>query len=410
MTSPINPREADDGLLDASRFELYRDDTWRPLFQRLRAEAPIHWVANSGFGPYWSVSTYAPIVEIEARPELFSSEIGSFSIVPVEPEERRTPMFIGRDPPIHTAQRRAVAPAFTPSEMNRLADDLRRRTGQVLDGLPRGETFDWASRVSTELTTQMLAILFDFPWEERSKLSEWSDWMGDVELMRDPLLQDLRFAKVQEAALYFQNLWNQRAGAPPAPDLLSMMIHSEGMGHMEFSEFMGNLSLLIVGGNDTTRNTMSGLVYALDRYPEERAKLYAAPGLIPNAVSEAIRWQTPVAHMARTAVSDTTLLGQDIAAGDKLVLWYISANRDETVFGEDADDFRVDRANARRHLSYGYGIHRCVGARLAELQVLTLLEEMIARDMRLEVMEEPARVATCFIHGYKKLNVRIAGT
>lgn len=366
-------------------------------------------VHASDFGPYWAVSSHAPIVEIESRPQLFSSKLGGFSIVTLERGDHRTPMFIGRDPPIHTAQRRTVAPAFTPSEMQRLAGDLRRRTGAVLDALPRGTAFDWSAMVSTELTTQMLAILFDFPWKDRAKLSEWSDWMGDVELMKDPELQALCLEKVREAALYFQRLWDARADAAPRPDLLSMMIRSDAMGRMDFSEFMGNLSLLIVGGNDTTRNTMSGLIFALDRYPDARAKLEADPGLIPNAVCEAIRWQTPVAHMARTAVSDTVLMGQHIAAGDKLVLWYISANRDENVFGEDADEFRVDRANARRHLSFGHGIHRCVGARLAELQLVILLEEMAARRMRVTVVAEPVRVAACFIHGYKRLIVEISG-
>jgi cytochrome P450 len=249
----------------------------------------------------------------------------------------------------------------------------------------------------------MLAILFAFPWEDRDLLGEWSDWMGDIEIMNNPALREARLGKMREAAFYFQGLWDERLQAPPGRDLLSMMIHSNAMNRMPFNELMGNLSLLIVGGNDTTRSAMSGLVYALDKYPEERAKLAAAPSLVANAVSEAIRWQTPVAHMARTAVRDCTLLGREIAAGDKLVLWYISANRDETIFGSDADAFRVERTNARRHLSYGHGIHRCVGARLAELQVTILLEEMLARALRVEIVAEPKPTANCFIHGYSEM-------
>lgn len=395
---------------DVSRPELYRDDTWGEPFRRLRAEAPVHKVEHSEFGPYWSVSTYKPIVEVESLPDLYSSEVGGFTIAPFlnDGSEVRMPMFIGRDRPIHTGQRRTVAPAFTPSEMVRMTGDIRRRTAEILDALPYGEQFDWVDRVSIELTTQMLAILFDFPWADRRKLTEWSDWAGDIEIIKNEALREQRLGKIYEMGAYFQGLWNAKVNAEPTPDLISMMIHSDAMGQMDANEFMGNLILLIVGGNDTTRNTMSGLVYALDKFPDERAKLEADTGLIGNATSEIIRWQTPLAHMGRTATADTELAGQRIAAGDKVVMWYISANRDESVFGDNADAFQVDRPNARRHLAFGHGIHRCVGARLAELQVSILLEEMAARRMRVNVVGEPARVAACFVHGYRSLPVELS--
>ncbi|WP_288456052.1 cytochrome P450 [uncultured Sphingomonas sp.] len=401
VTAPVDP-------FDVSRPDIYRDDTWHEPFRRLRAEAPVHKVADSDFGPYWSVSTYKPIVEVESLPDLYSSEANGFTISPIASDEVRMPMFIGRDRPIHTAQRRTVAPAFTPSEMVRLTKNIRDRSAEVLDTLPWNTGFDWVERVSIELTTQMLAILFDFPWEDRAKLTMWSDWMGDIELAKSEELRQQRLEKIYECGAYFQKLWAAKAGAAPTPDLISMMIHSDAMSHMEPNEFMGNLILLIVGGNDTTRNTMSGLVYALDQFPAERAKLEADSALIPNAVSEIIRWQTPLAHMARTAQQDTELMGQQIAAGDKVVMWYISANRDESVFGPNADDYQVDRPNARRHLAFGHGIHRCVGARLAELQVAILLEEMAKRRMRVNVTGAPDRVAACFVHGYRHLPVEIS--
>ena len=401
VTAPADP-------FDVSRPELYRDDTWHEPFRRLRAKAPVHKVVDSDFGPYWSVSTYKPIVEVESLPDLYSSEANGFTISRIAEDEVRMPMFIGRDRPIHTAQRRTVAPAFTPSEMVRLTQNIRDRSAEVLDTLPWNTAFDWVERVSIELTTQMLATLFDFPWEDRAKLTMWSDWMGDIELAKSEELRQQRLEKIYECGAYFQKLWAAKAGAAPTPDLISMMIHSDAMSHMDANEFMGNLILLIVGGNDTTRNTMSGLVYALDQFPAERAKLEADSTLIPNAVSEIIRWQTPLAHMARTAQQDTELMGQRIAAGDKVVMWYISANRDESVFGPNADDYQVDRPNARRHLAFGHGIHRCVGARLAELQVAILLEEMAKRRMRVNVLEEPTRVAACFVHGYRQLPVEIS--
>jgi len=289
-----------------------------------------------------------------------------------------------------------------------MAADIRRRTADILDSLPWNTPFDWVDTVSVELTTQMLAILFDFPWDDRRKLTLWSDWAGDIELVRDETTRKQRLAHMFECGAYFQNLWNAKIGKDPTPDLISMMIHSDAMAHMEHHEFIGNLILLIVGGNDTTRNSMSALAYGLDRFPDARAMLEADPGHIPNAVSEILRWQTPLAHMRRTATRDTELMGRSIKAGDKLALWYLSANRDGTVFGDDADSIRVDRPNARRHLAFGHGIHRCVGARLAEMQIAILLEEMANRRMRVNVIAEPERVAACFVHGYRSLPVEIS--
>ena len=394
---------------DVSRAELYRDDTWHAPFAQLRAEAPVYRCEHSDYGPYWSVSTYKPIVEVESLPDIYSSEVGGITLADFIPEsDVRMPMFIARDRPVHTGQRRTVAPAFTPSEMVRMSDDIRRRTAEILDSLPWNTRFDWVDTVSIELTTQMLAILFDFPWEDRRKLTFWSDWAGDIELVKNEELRKQRLGYMYECGAYFQNLWNAKVGQPQTPDLISMMIHSDAMSHMDHFEFIGNLILLIVGGNDTTRNSMTALAYGLDRFPDERAKLEADPSLIPNTTQEIIRWQTPLAHMRRTATRDTELMGHTIREGDKLALWYISANRDESVFGPDADRIVVGRPNARRHLAFGHGIHRCVGARLAELQIGILMEEMAKRRMRVNVVGEPTRVAACFVHGYRQLPVEIS--
>jgi cytochrome P450 len=310
------------------------------------------------------------------------------------------------DPPEHTTRRRTVAPAFTPAEMTRLTGLVRQRTVEVLEQLPVAVQFDWVERVSVELTTGMLATIFDFPWNQRHLLPLWSDWMSDTMLNQSEELAAMRRDFTTEMAECFQKLWQLRVSGPPAPDLLSRMIHSDTMNKPDPIEFMGNLVLLIVGGNDTTRNTMTGIVEALDRFPEERAKLEANRELIPNAVQECIRYASPVAHMRRTATQDTELAGQPIKAGDKVILWYVSANRDEAIFTEP-DRLIVDRENARRHVSFGYGIHRCVGARLAELQLRILIEEMLVRRMQVHVTGAVERVRANFIHGFRRAEVTI---
>ena len=398
--------------IDVTPAPLWQDGAFGPLFERLRAEDPVHFCPDSAFGPYWSVTRYRDIVHVESLPDLYSSswEYGGITVLGEGPAltagEDPLPMFIAMDRPQHTAQRRTVSPAFTPSEMDRLAADIRQRTASLLDSLPKGEAFDWVDQVSIELTTGMLAILFDFPWADRRKLTYWSDWMGDIEAARHPELGPKRMEVIWEAGAYFTRLWQERQAADPAPDLISMMIHSDATRNMTPQEYLGNLILLIVGGNDTTRNSMSGLAMAATDFREEWAKVAADPSLIPTAAQELIRWQTPLAHMRRTTTQDTELGGKQIPAGSKVVMWYMSGNRDEEVF-PDADRFIADRPNARRHLAFGYGIHRCVGARLAELQLGILIEELLKRRLLPVVVEAPTRVPSSFVHGYRRMMVEL---
>jgi cytochrome P450 len=408
----IKLKEPEIGPIDVTDPALYSEDRWQEPFRQLRKHAPIQWVPESRFGAFWSVSTYKPIVHIEALPKLFSSsfEYGGINIAldafkHLRGEVRR-PSFISMDPPDHTSRRRTVAPSFGPSETASMADEVRERTAAVLDSLPIGEPFDWVERVSIELTTGMLAKLFDFPWEERAKLTRWSDLGADIELQRTPEGLAVRNEALAEMGGAFAGLWQERK-ANPGKDLISVMIQSDAMNHMDENEFAGNIILLIVGGNDTTRNTMSGFAYGLDQFPDQRAKLEADPELIPNTVQEIIRWQTPLSHMRRTVTEDTDMFGPQMRRGDKIALWYLSANRDEDVF-DAGDAIQLDRPNARRHLSFGYGVHRCVGARVAELQLVVLLEEMAKRRLRVNVLSEPKRVHACFVHGYKGMQVELS--
>ena len=404
---------------DVSRSDIYFEDRWQPIFAEMRAAGPLHYIPESPFGPYWAVVGHKAIQHIEALPEVFSSswEHGGITILERLTEEqaaaagldapRELPMFIAMDRPQHTGQRRTVAPKFTPSAVTDMEAEIRARTGELLDSLPRGQVFDWVETVSIELTTGMLAILFGFPWEDRRLLTFWSDWAGDTELGAVRALDETRWGILQEMAAYFQSLWIERTmDKEPGNDLISMMIHSPAMNQMRPEEFMGNLVLLIVGGNDTTRNTMSGIIHALDQFPDQRKLFEERPELIPNAVQEILRMQVPLAHMRRTCTQDTEVFGQTIKAGDKVVLWYISANRDAEVF-DNPDKLDITRENARRHLAFGYGIHRCVGARLAELQLRVLLEEMHKRRMRVHVAGDVERVRANFVHGFRKLEVEI---
>ena len=401
--------------LDLSRADLWREDKWQEPMRQLRAEAPIYRCEDSKFGPYWSVTTYRPIQHIEALPKIFSSswEYGGITVAGdgidhLQEGDVPMPMFIAMDPPQHTAQRRTVAPAFGPSEIERMRADTQARTAALIDTLPVGKPFDWVEKVSIELTTDMLAILFDFPWEDRHNLTRWSDALGDIESFSTVEERHARLAVAFEMGGAFKQLWDRKAQNPGTHDLISIMLQSDAMKHMSENEFMGNLILLIVGGNDTTRNSMSAYAYGLHCFPEERAKLEANhdPDLAVNAMHEIIRWQTPLAHMRRTATEDTELFGHQIKKRDKLALWYASANRDEDIF-PDGDRIIVDRENARRHLAFGYGIHRCVGARVAELQLTTLISEMQKRRLRVNVLSEPERVNACFVHGYRHMQVEL---
>jgi cytochrome P450 len=387
--------------------QIYQDDTWHGYFERLRREAPVHYTKDSLYGPFWSVSSYKDIMHCEVNHGIFSNEIGGIQVED-QPKNLDRPSFIRMDPPKHDEQRKVVSPIVAPNNLAHMEPLIRERTQQVLDGLPRGEVFDWVEHVSIKLTTMMLATLFDFPFEERGKLTYWSDIaICNVRAPDAPVhSEEERFEVLREMAAYMGRLLEERRGQPPKFDLMSMLAHGSATRDMPLREFMGTLALLIVGGNDTTRNSMTGGLLALNEFPDEYRKLQANPALVESAVPEIIRYVTPVIHMRRTTTQETELSGQRIRAGEKVVMWYVSGNRDPEAI-EQPNTLIIDRKRPRQHLSFGFGIHRCVGNRLAELQLRILWEEILARFPMIEVVGDAQRVYSNFIHGFKSMPVRI---
>ena len=390
---------------------LFLEDRWQEHFARLRAEDPVHFNELETSGRYWSITKYDDVRAVDGDWETYSSASGitlGLSVEKMRGEvlpQQLTP-FIAMDPPTHTEQRKTVRSVSAPSNLRNIEPMIRERTAALLDSLPEDEAFDWVDTVSIELTTLMLATLFDFPMEDRRKLTRWSDIVfaipgpgGVVET------QQQKIDELFECVAYFEKLWDERRGQAGF-DLVTMLANGEHTKDMSAFEHLGNLLLLIVGGNDTTRNTMTGSVYGLHKFPENFEKLKADPSLIEKFVPEVIRWQTPLAYMRRTATKDTVLNGKEIKKDDQLLMWYISANMDEDVF-ENPEVLDIDRENADRQLSFGYGIHFCMGSRVAELQLRVLWEEMLKRFETIEVLAEPERVFSSFVHGYASMPVKV---
>ena len=389
--------------VDVIHFDLHQQDVVLPYLARLRHEDPVHFHRDSHRGPFWSVTRFDDIKWVDTHAELFSSA-GSVTLEDVL-DDLPVKQFIAMDPPEHDAQRKTVAPVVGPRNLAALEATIRERVCRILDGLPVGEPFDWVQHVSIELTTQMLATLFDFPFEDRRKLTFWSDVATGGRRSGLVDSREEQVAALQDCLATMTDLMDERRAWPEARmDLLSMLAHGEATKDMDPMTFLGNLLLLIVGGNDTTRNSISGGVFALNLFPEEHEKLRADPSLIPNMVAEIIRWQTPLSYMRRTASEDVELGGKTIRRGDKVAMWYLSGNRDEAVF-DDADRLRIDRENARSHVSFGYGLHRCMGNRLAEMQLRVLWEEILPRFARIEVVERPERARSFFVRGFTRMPV-----
>ena len=392
--------------LDVSKAELFQSNQHGEYFRRLRKEAPVHYCPDSMHGAYWSITKFKDIIAIDTDHKRFSSDT-NIVIGDVPEPELNTPMFIAMDEPKHGMQRKTVQPAVAPTQLSELENVIRQRVGKILDDLPINEEFNWVELVSKELTTQMLATLFDFPFEDRHLLPYWSDVATTSTTAGiEADMQERQRILAEEMFVYFSKLWHKSAAEPRKFNFISLFAHGNETKHMinNPAELLGNLILLIVGGNDTTRNSISAGVVELNRNPKEYDKLRSDPSLIPNMVSEIIRYQTPLGHMRRTALEDVEFQGQKICKGDRVVMWYVSGNRDEEVI-ENPDAFLIDRDNARHHLSFGFGIHRCMGNRVGEMQLRLLWEEITKRFDRIEMTGEPERVLSNFVMGYSNVPV-----
>jgi cytochrome P450 len=401
--------------LNPARAQRFQDDTIWPVFERLRREDPVHFTAESEYGPYWSIARWDDIMAVDTDHEAFSSAdgIGLPNLAAMAeqekimgPRRKGGAGFITMDEPEHAAHRKAVSPTVAPGNIANMAPVVRERAGQILDNLPIGKPFDWVDLVSKELTAMTLATLFDFPFEDRRKLTHWSDMFTNMPGHGPVTSWEQKGAAIFECFGAFGELWNQRVNAPPSIDLISMLAHNPATRDMDQQQYQGTVVLLIIGGNDTTRNTISGSVYALNKNPDQYDKLRANPALITSMVSETIRWQTPLAHMSRVATRDIEIGGKTIKQGERVVMWYLSGNRDETKI-ERPNDYIIDRERSRQHLSFGFGVHRCVGNRVAEMQLTIIWEEILRRFPRIELVGEPTRTYSAFVHGYESMQVII---
>ena len=395
--------------LNVANPELFRLQLSFDYFRRLRDEAPVHYCADSQYGPYWSITRYEDIMAVDKNHQVFSSsfEFGGVTITGTPSSSNEIPNFISMDPPEHHQQRKAVAPGLAPRRLAVLETLIRERVIEIVDNLPLDEEFDLVPNVSVEITGRMIATLLGVPQEDRHQLIKWSNAISNADDPDYAMSAGDFYRTLAEMNEYFGAIWaDRKAASDPGDDLISMLAYNPSTRDMDAKQLVGNMVLLMVGGNDTTRNSISGSVLALNQFPEQYAKLRADHRLVASFVPEVIRWQTPLVSMRRTAVQDFVFRDQKISKGDMVVMWYLSGNRDERAI-DKPDEFIIDRARPREHLSFGYGVHRCLGNRLAEMQLRVVWEELLKRFNNIEVVGEPVRASSTVFHAIQSLPVKI---
>jgi cytochrome P450 len=379
--------------------DFYAGDPY-PAYKVLRASSPVHWNDETRF---WALLKYEDIRFVSRSPELFTSTKGISIPDPAQPEPVQEGNLIFTDPPRHRRMRQLLSSAFTPNRVAALESTVSEIVSGVLDEIEPGSTYEFAETVAAPLPTRMIAELLGAPAEDWEQFRVWSDaavGSADPEIDVDPLVS------LAELHQYFAKLIAERRGER-RDDLLSVLVEAEVDGERFTDEDLLNLSfLLLVAGNETTRNLIALGTLALIQHPDQYAKLVADPSLLPGAIEEMLRFTTPVTHMARTATQEVEIRGQRIREGDTVVMLYGSANRDEEIFGDDAEEFDVTR-DPNPHIAFGLGEHVCLGASLARLEARVMFEELLRRFPKIELVGEVDRMRATMVPGVKRMPVRL---
>ena len=402
-------------ICELDRWESFMDGQPFDLFERLRREAPIYWHEESlDFEPgFWALTKHEDIIKVSKDPLTFSSAVGGHLMSMGDPEVVDPSAvaaiignMIGMDPPDHQVYRKMVAPSFTPKAIRNLEVDMRIKIKELLDNVEGKDDFNFVTEISEQLPLWVLCEMMGIPEPERPKIRDLVNNLTDASIQQDPNNAFQIWVNYMELFKMGRDMIEERR-KNPTDDLMSVVANTkiEG-GELQPELLDGFFLLMVIAGNETTRNTLTGGLMALTENPNEREKLLKDPSLISNATDEMLRWVTSVIYFRRTATKDTNIRGQDIKAGDKIVMWYGSGNRDEEVF-PDGDLFKVDRKNAKRHLAFGAGEHLCLGNRLGHMQIRILFEELLARYPDIHYISEPTRIPSNFLAGISELKVRL---
>ena len=412
MTKPIY----DIGqICELDKWETFINGQPFDIFKRLREEAPIYWHEESlDFEPgFWALTKHEDIVRVSKDPMTFSSAVGGHLMTMGDPEVVDPSAvaaiignMIGMDPPDHQIYRKMVAPSFTPKAIRTLEGDMRLKIRELLENVEGKGEFNFVTEISEQLPLWVLCEMMGIPESERPKIRDLVNNLTDASIQQDPNNAFQIWVNYMELFKMGRDMIEERRKSP-TDDLMSVVANTKIEGGELPPELLdGFFLLMVIAGNETTRNTLTGGLMALTDNPEEREKLLRAPALISNATDEMLRWVTSVIYFRRTATKDTNIRGQDIKAGDKVVMWYGSANRDEEIF-EDGHLFRVDRENAKKHLAFGAGEHLCLGNRLGHMQIRILFEELLDRFPNIHSTSDPVRIPSNFLAGISELKVRI---
>lgn len=412
MTKPIY----DIGqICELDKWESFIEGQPYDLFKRLRHEAPIYWHEESlDFEPgFWALTKHEDIVRVSKDPLTFSSAAGGHLMTMGDPKVVDPSAvaaiignMIGMDPPDHQIYRKMVAPSFTPKAIRNLESDMRQKIRDLLENVEGKGEFNFVTEISEQLPLWVLCEMMGIPESDRPKIRDLVNNLTDASIQQDPENSFQIWVNYMELFKMGRDMIEERR-KNPTDDLMSVVANTKVEGGALPPELLdGFFLLMVIAGNETTRNTLTGGLMALTENPEERAKLLEDPTLISNATDEMLRWVTSVIYFRRTAMKDTNIRGQDIKAGDKVVMWYGSANRDEDIF-PDGHLFRVERENAKKHLAFGAGEHLCLGNRLGHMQIRILFEELLARFPNIHSISNPVRIPSNFLAGISELKVSL---